>query len=153
MPSLALHSDLTVLLSDQTDPLVAGDAVDQESTDFKLVRPQDQKLASGSANIKQPREDGDRDCTLSFTVPRYEADTYKNWEKNKTALQGKLQWYNGTRYRSILLANGRVTGCVEIPTDGDKPYTQKITIQFYNNEGANLFIPIQYEAEMYHGAA
>lgn len=150
---LLIHSDLTVLLGPQTMPLTAGDAVEVSSVEWKLARPMDQLLVSGTDLSTEPRESDERDCTLTLAVPRYLADTYKNYALNKTPLQAKLQWTDGSKFRSLLLPNGRIMGNVEIPTDGVKAYSQAVTIVFGINEGANLFMPIQYEAEMYLGAA
>jgi hypothetical protein len=151
--TMPVHSDLTVLLGAQTAPLVAGDAIDSEGVEFKLTRPSDARHVSATDYIIEPRSDGERDCTLALDVPRYAAGTLKGYALNKTALQAKLQWTSGGKYRSFLLPNLRINGDVEIPTDGVKAYPQKVPMIAFANEGTNLFQPIQYEVEHYFGAA
>lgn len=78
-----------------------------------------------ATTILEPQRNGMRAVTLSFTVPRYEADTYLDWRDADTALHAYLKFTSGNYMFDIHLPKLKIDK-VEAPIGGAGLIAQNI---------------------------
>ena len=146
----ALPDDLAVLLTyqhlvlrigDQAGVLGAGDnygtssfslTVDNVLTDPEQTSPdQSNILGYNHSATKQPIQmvrNGFRTSKFEFTLPRYNADTFHNWNSNETSLQATLTFTDpgGSDYFSIFLPHIKINK-VSTPVAGQEAVTQTVS--------------------------
>ena len=133
------HYQLVFRIADCADALGAADAVEVSDLSLSL----DNKLqtdleVSGSSYIDEPEPNGDPELTLSFTVPRYSANTLVAAGLAGTKLQADLT-YTGTA-----LGGGTYSMVINLPTvyitefpvsiDGEELITIPFTCQCCRND-------------------
>lgn len=135
------HSDLVLRLADTVDALEAGDA--QKISDFSLtidnkLISDDQTCVSGKY-IHQPRPGGKAEVILSFSIPRYEADTLIDAKDSGTLLQADIIYTGG------VLGVGTFLTSIELPSlyikslpasvSGEEKIALSGNAQCYRNNG------------------
>jgi len=91
-------TDSLIRIGNQDDALAAGDAVGWESFKFTIknnLKADD--FTNESVYALEPFRNGKRDVSLEINIPRYENDTYIDWQNNKTKLQADLYFTDGSK--------------------------------------------------------
>lgn len=130
-----LFHEMTFQIANLDDHIAAGDAFSVSS--FNLVINRNHAPADVNAQqVLEPKEDGRRQVTLSFQLPRYSANTFVTWHRSNTPIQGRIYFTDGAGTKEFLLPHGRVTSAPpNIAGAGLVPVPVEIT--WYRNAGVN----------------
>jgi hypothetical protein len=144
-PRLMFHQAV-VRIGDLADALADGDK--QEISNWTWTWNNsfavDHRTVKSGYFRAQPRRSGWAECTLSITLPRYEADTILEWHKNQTKLQCDITFTNGNYIFKIQMPTLYIKDCDGNAGDeGIIPLNA--TLQAYRNSG-NTFITETEEA-------
>lgn len=133
--------DATFRIADVSDALTSGDAVGISSITISFTRnlTAPQFTSASSSRTIRPREDGFREVSLTFDVPRYENTNFLSWRDNGTELQADLKFASGTYQFNFHIP------CVEIetlgkPLSGPGLYTQTINCICSKRTTSNTFM-------------
>lgn len=97
--------------------------------------------------ILEPQRDGFREVKLSFSVPRYEADTYLLWRDSDTALHAWLKFVSGNYKFDIHLPKIKIDK-VDAPIGGPGLIQQKVECTCFRDPGslsASFTLPDEIE--------
>ncbi len=143
------HKDMaTAWVSDQVDVLASGDQQQLDSWELRMARPLDNVTPAGQRQVLEPLESGKGEVTLTVSLPRYAAETWRTWQDADTKLQGKFQWTLNSKFVTVLAPNMVIDGAVAIETGDDAPYSQQVTLRCLKNGAQNGFMAVNEEAEL-----
>lgn len=145
-----LFHECTLRIGDMVDGLGAGDDLSIENFTLTINRNKVAQAVNSTTRL-QSKENGHRDSTLAITIPRYEADTFLDWEEAGTALQGNLIMTDSTNTKDLRISHMTVENCsVTQSDDGQAPVN--VTLRLHENESAvntNTGFAFDPEVELY----
>jgi hypothetical protein len=133
-----MFDQLTFRVGDLTDALGSGD--DTSINNFTLTL--NNNLATDhhynvtTGEILEAKRNGRRDVTFSFTLPRYEADTYIAFRDNDTKLQANLSFTDGTYTNQIYLTTAKITDIEANIADGSI-VSHTVTMKCFRRDTTN----------------
>jgi hypothetical protein len=137
-PNKTMFDQLTFRVGDLTDALGSGD--DTSINNFTLTL--NNNLATDhhynvtTGEILEAKRNGRRDVTFSFTLPRYEADTYIAFRDNDTKLQANLSFTDGTYTNQIYLTTAKITDIEANIADGSI-VSHTVTMKCFRRDTTN----------------
>ena len=116
-PQNIAFDDLVFRIGTQADALASGDQYKIDSFELvvnnNLSEPQHSTVASDHTNnllTLEPFRNGQREVTLSVSLPRYQSDQFFTWLNAGTALMADLKFTSGSYYFHIFLPNIKING-------------------------------------------
>ncbi len=103
--------------------------------------------------ILEPQRNGFREVKLTFTVPRYEADTYLDWRDGDTALHAYLKFTSGNYMFDIHIPKLKVDK-VDAPVGGPGLIKQSIECTCFRDPGsdsASFTVTDEFEIDVTNG--
>ena len=124
-PQNIAFDDLVFRIGDQSDALSSSDEYCIDNFELvinnNLSEPQFSTQCTNHTNsllTHEPFRNGQRETTLSITLPRYTSDQFFTWLNNGTALQADLKFTSGSYYFNVFLPNIKVNGDAGAPITG-----------------------------------
>lgn len=130
-----LFQEIDFRIADQADALGAGDALNISSLTVTMSRNQTEAVVN-QQTILEPMENGHRDVTLQFTLPRYQSNSLITLHRAQTPVQARLYWTDGSKSKEILLPNGLITS-VSPNIGGPGLVPVQVSVTWYGNQGDN----------------
>jgi len=140
--------DMVFRVANLDDIMTSSDQVTITSVSLNMIRnmkvdDRGTPISSGHTDsqlVQEPSEDGLRDVTLSFTTPRYEADTFIDFMEASsgqgTKLQADIKFTNSSETFNISIPNFKIIGTSESITDAGV-LTQDVECICHLNNGDN----------------
>jgi|GEM_PF-2123425 len=149
IPSLIKLKDATFRVADQANALASGDQVCinsfELSVDNSISDPEYSTVCSGHTDSDYALEagrNGLRVCKFKITIPRYDADTFFDFQSADTALQADLKFALGSYEFNILLPYLKVTAPTA-PIGGPEMITHEVEFDVLRNGGRNTYLTFQ----------
>jgi hypothetical protein len=142
-----LFHECTLRVGDMGDALAAGDNLSISQFSVEINRNKATNAVNSLYQL-QSKENGHRDVMLSFTIPRYEADTFLAWEAAATALQANLIMTDSTNTKDLRFSHLTVESVVINQSD-DSMAEVPVVMRAHENESAtNTNTGFDFEAEI-----
>ena len=149
-----MFSDLEFKIAAQATAL-AGET-EKGISDFELSLDNKLKIDqfdNRALTILEPVRDGFREIKLSFTVPRYEADTYVDWYEADTPLHAWLKFTSGNYLFDIHIPRLKIDN-VQAPIEGPGLIGQKVACTCYrdpDSDSATFTLTDELEIDVTNG--
>ncbi len=146
-PTKVIFNDLVFRIADDANALTAADQVAISSFDLNFSRelsvPEFATAEnSGHTNSQltlEPKETGKRIVDLSFTIPRYSAETFLDWHDDDELLQADLKFTSGSHEFNIYIPSLKLTAD-PIPVSDAGLLTQTVTATAFLEHADNTTI-------------
>jgi hypothetical protein len=134
--SKIMFSDLEFKIAAQASALAGESEKGIKSFELNLANNMALDQFDNTAKlILEPQRNGFREIKLTFTVPRYEADTYLDWRDNDTALHAQLKFSSGNYLFDIHLPKIKVDKA-DAPVGGPGLIEQSIECTCFRDPGS-----------------
>ena len=142
--NILAHQMVWYLSDDLSDALATADKVIVKKFALKVDRALESEAYGtpdathvDAKKILPPIVDDRRDVTLTLEIPRYEDETYRNFEVNADMLQGKVLFTDGTNQFNIFFPNIYVDD-TDVPLDGAGAFKQTLSCLLSKRDATQL---------------